>query len=362
MTEVAEKTKREQDKDKAINIDTIKLIVESGNSPESQEAVLQWTQSFLEGKFMNSKMLGKKFFKKEDIKKVTTKEIKVIMEAGKRSPRAREAAVLWILDLLEWFSIERINKTGRIYGAEFDELLEAAKEAVIKNYDKYDPDRAKPTSFFLPYIDEYTKAECRFTNPSSPYYINMRTKLNQVAQENGFESMMDPKLPEDTLAVLSGVALHSIIKCKEYATYTIVHSEAGELTDGASFETPEKIVMTNSNKMDLLESVSDLSQAQKWLIAKIHFEDEPMSYRQIIAMINANEKLKEMVEKECKVTQVYLQQLYHDAIRRLKGSRKIRDMGYKDKVPEAVEVVPASQATDEELSAAVADGYIFDLD
>ncbi len=346
------------EKPSPITIDDIKLVVQNGKKgPKERKAAKEWMSGFLKTSFMKDKALGKKFFNAQDIKKVTIDEIKLVVETGKEDGKSREAAILWIVDLLEGFCVERINTTGRIYGAELEELLEAAKVAIIANYDKYNPELAKPTSFFLPYIDEFTKAECRFTNPSSPYYINMRTKLNQVAVENGYESMMDPRLPEDTLAVLSGVALHSVIKCKEYATYTIVHSDAGELAEGASYDTPEKAVMLKSETKELLESIEPLSPLQKWLITKKYLEDEPMSYRAMIAEIKSNPKLMELFSQESSITQVYLEQSLNDAINILRKSNNIKKMGYKEDKP-IVEIEVPSQATDEQISCAIADGMI----
>ena len=343
----------------AISIDDIKKIVQGGKKgPKEKDAAKKWMAEWLKTSFMKEKAMGRKFFKSADIKKVTIDEIKLVVETGKQSSQLKEAAILWILDLLEGFCVERINTTGRIYGAELEELLEAAKVAVIANYDKYNPDIAKPTSFFLPYIDEYTKAECRFTNPSSPYYINMRTKLNQVAQENGYESMMDPRLPEDTLAVLSGVALHSVIKCKEFATYTIVHSDAGELAEGASYDTPEKAVMSKSETEELLESMDLLTTLEKWVITKRHLEDEPMSYRSMVTLIKSDPELEKRFSEETTISQVYLEQAYNKAIAKLRNSRAIKRMDYKkEETKPIIESIP-SQATDTEIETGIARGLI----
>lgn len=294
---------------------------------------------------------------KEKIEAITPEDIKNIMAQYHAGEVSRKDAMLFMCELLENYIKSRCVKTGRINGAEMDDLLQSGYEAIIKQFDRYDAEQTLPSSFFTPYIDEYTKGQCRHSNPRSQYYTTLITKLNKVAQQYGFEGMNDPNLTEDMLAVLAKVQLHSVIEAKKFSNYTIVHSDAGELTEGANFDTPEKAMMQKADSQALLESIDMLTAQEKWIISKLHFEDEPMSYRAMIAEIKASEKLSALFA-DVTITQVYLEQVYNDAIRALKNSQSIKNLGYRRSQQPVLEYAPSEQATDKELECGILAGYI----
>lgn len=243
--------------------------------------------------------------------------------------------VLFLLDFLENYIKQRINVKHRTMGAEYEDLMQQGRLAVINYADEYDPRRSMPSSYFTTYIDQYMK-EILNNGGVPKHYVAAAAKLNKVAREYGFESCTtDPRLTPDTLAVLANMSLMTVLETLKYMKKTVVSldstSDNIEVEDSV-FKNPVNKLLDQERNEFVKRQISRCTPLELYLLTNLILTEKPKSYRTLVIELKKPE-FKELYKDELPETidQVNLERIVNNIIRRIQHNPNT-----KKYVPEAV--------------------------
>jgi DNA-directed RNA polymerase specialized sigma subunit len=305
---------------------------------------------------------------------MTKKEIEEAYESGKvvsmydkyhAGEISRNEWVLFLIDLLENYIKEQIRLKHRTMSADYEDLLQEGYCAIVAMADAYDPHRGKATSFFVDYINQYTRAALNNEGMTS-HYVAAASKMDKAAKMYGYEGCTDQRLTPDTLAILADLPLATVLetlKCKSRQFISIEACEgdnwvAGE-DDSVSYRNPEETFFENETKKVVQEQLAKLSPLEKYLLDNTVLSDNPKSYRKLTEILRKKENFarfeSELPKTLTKVNQVFLEQKTNSALRKLKYSAPLQKLFYMPK-EDNFDII--EQATDEDIAEAFENNLI----
>lgn len=262
--------------------------------------------------------------KKSEIEKQTQNILINKYEAYHTGTLSRDDYVSYLLDLLENFIKQRIGVKKRFISAEYEDLMQQGRLAVIAKADSYDPHCGMPTSYFTYYIDQYMK-EALNNDGMTRYYVGTATKLEKVAKEYGYEGCTDPRLSPDKLAILADTSLMTVLETIKYKNQSTVSLDEWNGVS-SDFETPENMLILKERDELLSKQFSKCTELEKFLLTNIVMRDKPMSFRALIKNLNTDEmqeKFKDELPK-C-IDQIYLENKLNCALRQMQRNRSVSD-------------------------------------
>lgn len=291
---------------------------------------------------------------KEQKKKYDHEKTIELYDKWKAHEIERSEYLQYLCDVMMNFIKHRIKEKHRTLGAEYEDLLQEGYVAVCAMADTYNPHITKPATYYQQRIDEKTKDACRKADTKmTRYYLTKAYELERAARENGFEGLNDPLLTADTLSVLSGLPLTTVLEARKYAGYSTVSLEAA--SDNRDIEspfiTPERAILEKEKLEFINEQLESLSPLEQYLIKETIMADKPKSLRKILEDLRTPE-IKATYECELpkKVEQVFLQQVINHALRRIKRSVKSRQIV---EMPEADIIDYVEQASEDDVESAI---------
>ncbi len=151
-------------------------------------------------------------------------------------------------------------------GAHYEDMIQAARMGIIIGLNKYNPEIAKPTTFFVLYIKhEVSQYINNYVNGLSTYYANEKYKINKAISllENDNREPSDMNIAEITGITTENVKqLRNMIASSSNVVYDEVFMNKADEKD-----TPEQVVL----KKELGEIISstiekNLTEIEKKII------------------------------------------------------------------------------------------------
>lgn len=182
------------------------------------------------------------------------KMTKILVEAARDtsnpilSDRAKE---LFIRNMDKFITKFISEQYPTFIGAHYEDMIQAARMGIIIGLDKYNPEIAKPTTFFVLYIKhEVSQYINNYVNGLSTYYANEKYKINKAISllEN------DNKEPSDiNIAEITGITAENVKQLRNMiaSSSNVVYDEVF-MNKADEKDTPEQIVL----KKELEEIIS----------------------------------------------------------------------------------------------------------
>lgn len=272
-----------------------------------------------------------------------------------------------LLNKLEPYIKSRIAAKHRTVGAEFNDLVSAGQEAVIREALKYNPYQSMPTSFFTVYIDSAMKDEVR--GPSiTTHYVSMIRMLDKIAKENGYENCIDPRLSFQTLCILASSIIN---KEKKVSTKTIrealkikrcevvsLDTQVGDFVE-SPFDTPEQLLLKKEKTSHLNKMLESLSPLDLYILQSTICR-ETSSIRGVVADLNTPE-IQSRFGLHKKIDASFVNKRQKLALRKLRFMDTNNYLELTDSSDDMFLDV-YEQATEDEIASAVEADCIFDTD
>lgn len=290
---------------------------------------------------------------KKELAKVDQNKIIEVYENYQIGEITKDSYLLFLLDLLENYIKDRIEKKHRTVGAEYEDLMQQGRLAVITMADRYDPHITMPSSFFTDYIDQYMK-DILNNEGMTKYYVGTATKLEKVAREYGYTGCTDPRLTPDTLAVLADTSLMTVLETLKYKQQTIVSLEATsdnmDIEDNV-FKNPEKSLIDAERSEFINKQLKKCSPLEQYLLGLTVLAETPKSYRTLVKELKKPE-IFALFKSELppKIEQVFLEQKVNHALRRIKYNPTTKRFASFSEEP-VFDVI--EQATDKDIENAI---------
>jgi len=171
--------------------------------------------------------------------------IKILVEAAKDtedpviSDKAKE---LFIKNMDKFISKYISEQYPTFIGAHYDDMIQAARMGVIIGLEKYNPEIAKPTTFFVLYIKhEVSQYINNYVNGLSTYYANEKYKINKAINllEKENKEINDINISEITGITAENVKqLRGMIASSNNVAFDEVFMNKADEKD-----TPEQIIL-----------------------------------------------------------------------------------------------------------------------
>lgn len=182
------------------------------------------------------------------------KMTKILVEAAKDisdpfiSDKAKE---LFIKNMDKFISKYISEQYPTFVGAYYEDMIQVARMGVIIGLEKYNPEIAKPTTFFVLYIKhEISQYINNYVNGLSTYYANEKYKINKAISllEN------DNKETSDTnIAEITGISIENVKQLRNMiASSSNVAFDEVFMNKVDEDDTPEQIIL----KKELGETIN----------------------------------------------------------------------------------------------------------
>lgn len=143
-----------------------------------------------------------------DAKKKVSERMQLVINAYEKAQSGKEADkqayMLLILNEMEKLIIKLIKDSNSTYSAEFDDLLQEAREIIIEKLPEYNPYNAAISTFFSPHVKGALRIYRLKNIPISNHYLKRKNELDEIVQKAGFESIMDSRLNIATISAMTG--------------------------------------------------------------------------------------------------------------------------------------------------------------
>ncbi len=263
-------------------------------------------------------------------------ELRQLYDSWKKGEVSDSEYCLYLIDNLEFYIKDIIKDKNRTAGAEFEELLQQGKLAIIAEYKKYNPYLTKPTTFFKQYIIQYT-GDITDKKAFSKYYSNVRIKLNKIAIENGYTGIQDPDLDEIKLSIFSGISITTILEVIELDKITFCNIDnCSELsTAKKGLGNPEKEYIEKETTEFLKDRLVNLTPLMMYIIDNMYISEE-LSIRKIVMRLKNSKELQEKYKDEIgneNIDNIFIQSVHGKALKILSQDSYIKSMlsGNKEK-------------------------------
>ncbi|MCR4648157.1 MAG: hypothetical protein K5776_03680 [Lachnospiraceae bacterium] len=217
-------------------------------------------------------------------------------------------------------------------GIEMNDLIMDGVLAIAEKSDVYDPTQAKPTTYFVKYIDQFTKPSEEITAKTT-HYNAKANKLRKIALDNGFSGLDDSRLTPEYLSTISGIPLTTVIKTLESNKTKRVSLEAiqenGDVMT-SKFETPEEAMLKKEQHDFLMKHVDKLTPLQQFVIyhCLLAEDGERMSFKNMIKILNrpeVRERFADEYDNRHAIDTKWVQKIYSQAMMDLRYNPKIAD-------------------------------------
>ncbi len=213
------------------------------------------------------------------------------------SDEDREAYVLYIINKLHDLIKNHINTMHFDKAAEIDDLVQQARYVILTKVYDYDPHRSMPSSFFSILIDQGLKEATVNASHLNTNYLQLKAKFNNIARDNGFSDVLDPKLTPQKLSKLSGESLTTVKNALELIK--ISHISLLDVTETAAkntaFDNPERITLKKDEARFIAKAFQTLSKYEQYLISKLYLEEDKkgktLSVRSLVKQMSEKESL-----------------------------------------------------------------------
>ena len=271
----------------------------------------------------------------EAIKKVNSDQASVIAEYDKyvAGEQSYEEWIMYLICTLNYYIKGRISKQKRTLGAEYDDLMQAGYLAVIEKAKDYNPHISTPVTFFTEWIDQYQR-DCFKLDGTTKYYNSVKVRLDKAARENGYEGVTDEHLTDDTLSVISGISIRTVVetrKCCCTNTISLDVMENNVDIEDIVFKNPEKVYVDNELSEFVEMQLAKCTKLERWLLERVVLTGSPASYRSLVSTLKKPEAREEFgSELPRKIEEVFIKQKVAHALRRIKASTETRGYIFGD--------------------------------
>lgn len=271
--------------------------------------------------------------------------------------KSKEEYVVALLDLLDGYIKYRIMLKKRTVSAEYEDLMQQGRLAVLEQIDTYNPHQSKPSSFFTQYIDQYTREITRNEGMTN-YYSQCSFKLDKVAKQYGYEDFCDSRLSADTLSILAEVPLMTVLETRKNKETTCISLEAtsDNLELESSFKNPEKALLDAEMSEFLYSQYMKCTELERFLLDNLVLADKPVSYRTLLIQLKTPE-MRQKFKKELPLhpDQVFLEQKTNHVLRSIRFNPRLKALNKNDIEPE-IDII--EQASVEDIEANIVNNFI----
>lgn len=195
--------------------------------------------------------------------------IKILVEATRDtedpviSDKAKE---LFIQNMDKFISKYITEQYPTFLGAHYDDMIQAARMGVIIGLEKYNPEIARPTTFFVLYIKhEVSQYINNYVNGLSTYYANEKYKINKAINllEKENKEINDVNISEKT-----GISTENVKQLRDMiATSNNVAFDEIFMNKADEKDTPEQIILNKELGETLNNTIEKyLSDIEKRII------------------------------------------------------------------------------------------------
>lgn len=256
-----------------------------------------------------------------------------------------EEWVSYLLDYLENFIKYRIRERHATLGAEFEDLMQQGRMAIIEHAKEFDPRRAQASTYFIRYIDQRIK-ESTDTKCMNKYYLGIACKLEKVAKDYNYTGLDDPNLTLHDLQILSGESIKTIKETFDLMNMQLVSFEAvSENIDLPSlYDNPETSYIKKERSDFLKKEFSKLTPLEQMLVAN-SISNKPLSYKKLVKELSTEEKRIQFEDELPKtIDQKFLEQTVFNALSKIKHTKafsQLTDRTFRKPYDEPEELVSA---------------------
>ena len=244
----------------------------------------------------------------------------------------RQAYTLYILNRLDGLIKKHIKAMDFYRAADVEDLEQQARCVIMTKVFDYNPHTSMPSSFFSILIDQGLKEAAIGASHLSANYLQLKSKFNNIAKDNGFDGMTDPKLTPQMLAELSGESLVTIKNTMELVKVT--HVSLLDVTETASkntvYDSPERQAMKSEEAHFIATAFQTLTEYEQFLITKQYLEEDPetrkcLSARSVSNALKKEEKLVESLGLKKAPTAAEVEDATECALRKLRHQPGMRE-------------------------------------
>lgn len=231
----------------------------------------------------------------------------------------------YLCNAMENYIKFRIAVGHRTLGAEYDDLIQQGRLAVLKEVERYDPNKSMLTSYFTQRVDAALKEICD-TGASTKYYVSNASKLQDAAKVAGI-ALPITEIKPDTLAVIAGMSISTVMQTLEQIGRTKCSlDEVGDSFDGRKFQSPEEAIVEQERNQFVQGLFDECTPLERYLIREKFLGDKEGNYRTIVANLRKPE-IAEKYRDELggrKVDQGFVKKTIARVLHRMKAATKTR--------------------------------------
>jgi RNA polymerase sigma factor (sigma-70 family) len=183
------------------------------------------------------------------------KMTKILIEAARDvdNPLLSEKAKELLVRNMDKFISKFISEQYPTFvGAHYEDMVQAARMGIIVGLDKYNPEIAKPTTFFVLYIKhEVSQYINNYVNGLSTYYANEKYKINRAI------SLLEKENKESSdinIAEITGISVDNVKQIRNMiALSTNIAFDEVFMNKTDENDTPEQVVL----KQELCETINN---------------------------------------------------------------------------------------------------------
>ena len=177
-------------------------------------------------------------------------------------------------------SLYRLNHMAGY--VEHEDYEQQCLEMICKKIDKYDARKSTLTTFFkTKFLEAFNTVQKDSGKANSRHYEKQIKYLTRVAQQYGYDGILDPRLTPEKLSKLAGSKEHSLKTVIETRKYLIGNSVSSldDVTENHDFESPYKdpavIYLKNEQSEEVSSAVErlHLTSFEEFLIEN-HIKDD----------------------------------------------------------------------------------------
>ncbi|WFR59056.1 sigma-70 family RNA polymerase sigma factor [Anaerocolumna sp. AGMB13025] len=183
------------------------------------------------------------------------KMTKILIDATKASEDpliSDKAKELFVKNMDKFISKFISEQYPTFIGSHYEDMIQAARMGIIIGLDKYNPEIAKPTTFFVLYIKhEVSQYINNYVNGLSTYYANEKYKINKAINQLENENR---ETSDVNIAEITGITAENVKQIRNMiASTSNVAFDEVFMNKADENDTPEQIVL----KKELGETINN---------------------------------------------------------------------------------------------------------
>lgn len=214
-----------------------------------------------------------------------------------RGERTEKEWAEYLLVLLDKYIRHLIRTDNRLADrkAEYEDLCQAGAEGVLKKFRKYNPEKSRPTTYFVGAIRGAMKETYLENSIVTEYYLKMTRKLEKALLEHGYDGLDNPGLTVEIMGDISGFSLNTINNILRYNNFSFC--TLAEITETCSpLDGPEKICCKSELSEEIRMAIKCCSPLEIRLVCNLCSE-KPLSLSRMAAFFKDNVELRERYEE-----------------------------------------------------------------